>query len=93
MSAINPVSNTSPIYSATAPKSVGAPSAPAGATPPRAADRLELSGVSDLLNTLKANNIRTDKVAAIKAQIEAGTYEDDAKLNVAIDRMMDDLVK
>ncbi len=57
----------------------------------QAGDRLELSGVSHLLQTLKNNDIRTDKVAAIKAQIEAGTYEDDHKLNVAIDHLMDDL--
>jgi anti-sigma28 factor (negative regulator of flagellin synthesis) len=32
-----------------------------------------------------------DKVASIKAQIEAGTYEDDHKLDVAADRLLDDL--
>ena len=59
----------------------------------RATDRLELSGASHLLNSLKSNDIRTDKVAAIKSQIEAGTYEDDKKLNVAVDRLLDDLTK
>jgi hypothetical protein len=33
------------------------------------------------------------KVADIKAQIEAGTNEDDAKMDVAVDRMLDDLMK
>jgi anti-sigma28 factor (negative regulator of flagellin synthesis) len=46
-----------------------------------------------LLKTLKNNDIRTDKVAAIKAQIEAGTYEDDKKLDAAVDRLLDDLLK
>jgi anti-sigma28 factor (negative regulator of flagellin synthesis) len=32
-------------------------------------------------------------VAAIKAQIEAGTYEDDQKLDIAADRLLDDLMK
>jgi flagellar biosynthesis anti-sigma factor FlgM len=60
----------------------------------RASDRLELSGASHLLQSLKTNNgIRADKVAAIKSQIESGTYEDDKKLNVAIDRLLDDLAK
>ena len=38
------------------------------------ADRLELSGVSHLLSTLKANgDVRTEKVAQIKAMVGAVT--------------------
>lgn len=59
----------------------------------RATDRLELSGASHLLNSLKSNDVRADKVAAVKSQIEAGTYEDDKKLNVAVDRLLDDLTR
>jgi len=58
-----------------------------------AADRLELSGVSHLLQSLKSNDIRGDKVATVKAQIAAGTYDDDQKLDVAVDRLLDDLSK
>ena len=58
-----------------------------------AADRLELSGVSHLLKTLKSNDVRGDKVASIKAQIDAGSYETDNKLNVAVDRLLDELNK
>ena len=59
-----------------------------------ATDRLELSGVSHLLKALKANSdVRTDKVAEIKAELEAGTYEDEKKLDVAVDRLLDDLLK
>ena len=59
-----------------------------------ATDRLELSGVSHLLKALKSNgDVRTDKVAEIKAALEAGTYEDDKKLDVAVDRLLDDLLK
>ena len=59
-----------------------------------AADRLELSGVSHLLKTLKSNgDVRTDKIAEIKSAIESGTYEDDKKLDVAVDRLLDDLLK
>jgi len=54
-------------------------------------DRLELSGVSHLMKALKNNDIRADKVASIRAQIEAGTYEDDNKLNGAVDRLLDEL--
>ena len=60
-----------------------------------ATDRLELSGVSHLLKALKSNaDVRTDKVAEVKAAIEAGTYDaDDEKLDVAVDRLLDDLLK
>jgi anti-sigma28 factor (negative regulator of flagellin synthesis) len=61
--------------------------------PATANDKLELSGVSHLLKTLKNNDVRTDKVAIIKAQIEAGTYDDDKKLDVAVDKLLDDLLK
>ena len=55
-------------------------------------DRVELSNVKQLLATLKAQgDIRADKVAAIKAQIAAGTYETSAKLDAAIERLMNDL--
>ena len=59
----------------------------------RSADKLELSGVSHLLKTLKTNDVRLDMVAEIKAQIEAGTYETDEKLDIAADRLLDDLTK
>ncbi len=58
-----------------------------------ATDRLELSGVSHLLKALKSNDVRADKVASVKAQIEAGTYEDEKKLDTAADRLLDDLLK
>jgi anti-sigma28 factor (negative regulator of flagellin synthesis) len=58
-----------------------------------AVDKLELSGMSHLLQALKTNDIRADKVAAIKVQIEAGTYETDDKLDIAADRLLDDLLK
>src|SRR5438034_10097809 len=59
----------------------------------RSTDKVELSGVAHLLKALKSNDVRADKVAAIKAQIDAGTYEDDHKLDVTTDRLLDDLLK
>jgi len=59
----------------------------------RATDRLELSGASHLLQSLKSNDVRTEKVAAVKAQIQAGTYEDDHKLDTATNKLLDDLLK
>ena len=56
-------------------------------------DKLELSGASHLLKALQKNDVRADKVADIKAQIASGTYEDDKKLDAAVDRLLDDLLK
>ena len=66
---------------------------PTDAPKPKATDRVELSGVGHLLSALQTNDIRADKVAAVKAQIEAGTYEDEKKLDAAVDRLLDDLTK
>ncbi len=56
-------------------------------------DRVELSGMSHLVAALKKNDIRADKVAEIKAQIAAGKYETDKKLDVATDRLLDELLQ
>ena len=57
-------------------------------------DRVELSGMSSMLKSLKAGkDFRADKVADIKAQIQAGTYETEEKLDIAADRLLDDLMK
>lgn len=62
--------------------------------PVRGQDKLELSGAAHLLQALKTGkDVRADKVADIKAQIEAGKYEDDYKLDIAADRLLDDLLK
>jgi negative regulator of flagellin synthesis FlgM len=58
-----------------------------------ATDRLQLSGASHLLAALKSNDIRADKVTAIKSQIADGTYETDGKLDGAVDKLLDDLNK
>jgi anti-sigma28 factor (negative regulator of flagellin synthesis) len=91
MSSINGIGSNSPVQ-----KIVNQPIhklLPADAAKPATTDRVELSGVSHLLKALKSNDIRVDKVAAVKAQIEAGTYEDDGKLDIAADRLLDDLLK
>ncbi len=94
MSRIDGLGNGLPI------RSVGAPSKTvyrdiSGASVPQqpVTDKLELSGVGHLLGVLKQNDIRADKVAAVRAQIDAGTYEDDNKLNVAVDRLLEDILR
>jgi len=90
MSSVNSVGNNSPIQNIInqpIKKQIPASAQPAAG----GADKVELSGVSHLLTSLKANDIRLDKVASVKSQIEAGTYESDDKLDVAADRLLDDL--
>jgi flagellar biosynthesis anti-sigma factor FlgM len=73
----------------------------AAANSPASIDKVELSSAhaaanipATLLKTLKAGgDLRADKVAAIKAQIQAGSYETDDKLDIAADRLLDDLMK
>ena len=92
MSSINHIGGSSPVQRLTTnpiQKQVGA-DAPKQMP---ATDKLELSGASHLLKSLQKNDIRTDKVAEIKGQIEAGTYDDEKKLDAAVDRLLDDLLK
>ena len=94
-SSINGLGSNSPVQKITQQpirKEIPA-DAPAPPTRSPSTDKLELSGVSHLLKTLKNNDVRVDKVAEIKAQIEAGTYITDEKEDVAIERLLDDLSK
>ena len=92
---MNPIQNVGqnqPVQKVTStPIQKQLPTEGAGKASPK--DRVELSGMSHLLSALKTNDVRADKVAAIKAQLEAGTYEDEKKLDAAVDRLLDDLTK
>lgn len=91
MTPINGVGNSTSVHTVVNQFSPRPASAePTGQT--RATDRLELSGAAHFLRALKADgDVRNDKVSAIKAQIEAGTYETDEKLDIAVDRLLEDL--
>ena len=92
MNNVNPLSSNSPVEKIVA-KPVRKEIAANGATSSAKSDRVELSGVNHLMAALKTNDIRADKVAEIRAQIEAGTYETDEKLDAAADPLLDDLTK
>jgi anti-sigma28 factor (negative regulator of flagellin synthesis) len=92
MSSINGIGSNSPVQKIVQqPIQKQTPADPPKQLP--TVDKLELSGMSHLLKALKSNDVRTDKIADIRAQIEAGTYETDDKLDVASDRLLDDLAK
>ena len=87
------------------PNPVGGPSGiqgPRGARPlppnlpvPAAgADRVEISGAARLLGAGALRNvpeIRTDRVNDIRRQIEAGTYESEEKIRVAVERFLEEI--
>jgi anti-sigma28 factor (negative regulator of flagellin synthesis) len=92
MSQVNNVSQNTPIQKIVA-NPIQKQIAP-DATPPRASDRLELSGASHLLAALKSNDVRTDKIATIRQQLQDGTYDPSGKkLDAAADKLLDELTQ
>lgn len=93
MSGISGVGGNAPVTRVTVPQQPVSKSIPAGAAKPLPlTDKVQLSQVNQMMATLKAGgDIRADKVAAIRAQLDAGTYETEAKLDQAINRLIDEL--
>lgn len=91
MSSINGIGPSSPVQKIVQqPIQKQIPANPPAQLP--SVDKVELSSTAVHLDALKRNDIRADKVADIRAQIEAGTYETPDKLDAAIDKLLDDLV-
>ncbi len=92
MSSINNIGGNTPINRLTPTRPTYQP---ADIQVPKSApktDTVELGNVDGYLSQLKTNDIRIDKVAEIKAQIAAGTYETDDKLEAAADKLLDDVL-
>lgn len=63
-----------------------------GSKPVSPQDELELSSAGKMLDQLSQNsNIRQERLARIKAEIQNGTYDTDAKLEAALSKMFDSL--
>jgi len=55
-------------------------------------DQVDISPEADYVSQIHdMPDIRADRVADIRAQIEAGAYETDEKLDVAIGRLLDEI--
>ena len=75
-----------------APHRVAPAQAPSTTPTSFGVDQLDISPEADLVAQVHdLPEIREDRVAQIKAQIAAGTYETDAKLDVALSRLLDEI--
>ncbi len=75
-----------------APHRVAAPQTPVESAYTGPTDTVEFSSEASLISQVHdLPDIRADRVAQIRAQIAAGTYETDDKLNTALDRLLDEL--
>ncbi|HEX5105874.1 MAG TPA: flagellar biosynthesis anti-sigma factor FlgM [Pirellulaceae bacterium] len=81
-----------------APQPINAPHRTAPAAAPTSSpyaggvDQLDLSPEAEFVAQARdLPEIREDRVAAIRAQIEAGTYETPEKLDIALSRMLDEI--
>lgn len=98
---INSLQSAGAVHSATRPaNSRSAASATETASIPPTSDQLDFSAEAQQLlsgqslsaigsTSSAANEIRTERVAAIRQAIADGTYESPEKLSIALDRMLD----
>jgi len=75
---------------------------PSEVSAPRSADKVEISGQTEApdkaahveqLNALLRDvpDVRAERIAEIRKEIEAGTFETDTRIDGAIDRLLDEL--
>ena len=58
----------------------------------RETDQLDISPEADLVSRIRElPDIRADRVAEIRSEIESGTYETPDKLESALDRLLDEI--
>jgi negative regulator of flagellin synthesis FlgM len=55
-------------------------------------DEVEISSVGKILDDLtQSSEVRAERLAQIKAAIEAGTYETPEKLEAAVEKLLDEI--
>ena len=75
-----------------APHRAASPQQAAPKDSPTAVDQLDISHEAELASRLHdVPEVRADRVAEIRAQIEAGVYETDDKLGTAVSRLLDEI--
>lgn len=74
------------------PRPVQQPQDPGSQAPrPSETDEVEISEMGRLLDDLSGHSeIRKERVAEVRRAIEAGTYETPEKLNLAVEKLLDE---
>lgn len=88
------VYGTSQIHSAQPIRAPHRPpsAAPAGGAPSTGVDELDISSEADFVSQARdLPEIREERVAQIRAQIQSGTYETAEKLDLAVSRLLDEI--
>lgn len=63
-----------------------------GAASPHGVDELDISSEADFVSQARdLPEIRENRVADIRAQIQSGQYETAEKINIALDRLLDEI--
>jgi anti-sigma28 factor (negative regulator of flagellin synthesis) len=57
----------------------------------RGADQVDISAAAEAASLARETGFRADLVARIQSEIAAGTYETAAKLDAAVDRLLDEI--
>ena len=83
-----PIHHSTPINQTTAPQREPTQAA----KPATPVDEVEISSAGRILEKASQSSaVRAERVAQIKAAIEAGTYETPEKLEAALDKLLDEL--
>jgi negative regulator of flagellin synthesis FlgM len=86
------LSSASPMSPFSRPEATPAPDQTASMAPTTPKDEVEISEVGKMLDDAsRTPGIRDQRLAQIKAAIEAGTYETPEKLELALNRMVEQL--
>lgn len=74
------------------PHGARGPQAPPPPHSPQISDQVDISDAARLVEQTRAvPEIRVDRVAALRAQIAEGTYETQQKLEIAVERLLDEI--
>jgi len=75
-----------------APHRIKAPQSSPSPAESRGVDQLDISPEADFVSRVRdLPDIRADRVAQIREQIEAGVYETPDKLDIALNRLLDEI--
>ncbi|MGE5191400.1 MAG: flagellar biosynthesis anti-sigma factor FlgM [Deltaproteobacteria bacterium] len=86
------LSSASPLSPVNRPETTSGPEKSQAVGPTTPKDEVEISAVGKMLDDAsRTPGIREQRLAEIKAAIEAGTYETPEKLELALNRMIEQL--